>query len=61
VVAVSSRCSRTDSNSQNVSAALRLEPRGELLSGPLNTRLASSTFVLLTSLPGKLLEDVASL
>lgn len=59
MVKVASKCSKTDSNSQNISAALKPEPRGALLSGPLNTGLARSTFVLLTSLPGKLLEEVA--
>lgn len=56
---MASKCSKTDSNSQNISAALKLEPRRDLLSGPLNTGLARNTFVLLTSLPGELSEEVA--
>lgn len=59
VVKMVSKCSKTDSNSQNISAVLNLEPRGDPLSGPLNTGLARSTFVLLASLPGKLSEEVA--
>jgi len=54
-----SKCSKTDSKSQNISAALKLEPHSDLLSGPLNTGLARSIFVLLASLPGKLSEEAA--
>lgn len=58
-VKMTSKCSKTDSTSQTISAAVKLEPRGDLLLGPLNTGLARSTSVLLASLPGKLSEEVA--
>lgn len=50
-VNMASKCSKSDSNSQNISAALKLEPCGDLLSGSLNTGLARSAFVLLALPP----------
>lgn len=46
LVKTASKCRKTDSKSQNIPAALKLEPRGDLLSGPLNTGLARRMFVL---------------
>lgn len=54
-----SKCRKTDSKTQNISAVLKLEPRGDLLLGPLNRGPERRMFVLPVSLPGKPSEEVA--